>query len=135
MPVAAPRPHKPAAGENSFTLLATYDDPANGGNGDGVISATDAVFSRLRLWTDTNHDGVSQPSELVSLSAAGVVSIDLSYQIRGRRDDNGNYYRYRGAVHSTSGRTAPIWDVFLAVGSASESLDDGVNGPVPARRR
>jgi hypothetical protein len=28
---------KPAAGENSFTLLAAYDDPANGGNGDGRI--------------------------------------------------------------------------------------------------
>ena len=73
MPVAAPRRHKPAAGENSFTLLAAYDTPAQGGNGDGVISAADAVFSRLRLWVDTNHDGVSQPGELVPLAAAGVL--------------------------------------------------------------
>jgi hypothetical protein len=49
MPVSAPRHQKPAAGENSFTLLAGYDAPGLGGNGDGVISAADAVFGRLRV--------------------------------------------------------------------------------------
>jgi hypothetical protein len=34
MAVAAPRRQKPAAAENSFTLLAAYDAPAQGGNGD-----------------------------------------------------------------------------------------------------
>jgi hypothetical protein len=43
--------------ENSFTLLAAYDTAAQGGNGDGVIGAADAVFGRLRLWVDANHDG------------------------------------------------------------------------------
>jgi hypothetical protein len=47
--VFAPRRQKPSPAENSFTLLAVYDDPAHGGNGDGAISAADAVFSRLRL--------------------------------------------------------------------------------------
>jgi RHS repeat-associated protein len=132
MPVTAPRHQKPAAGENSFTLLAAYDDPANGGNGDGKISAADAVFNRLRLWVDTNHDGVSQPGELVPLAAAGVVSIELGYRVTGRRDGHGNFYRYRGVVHLSSGRRVPIWDVFLAVGSGSGNgnVDDGVNGPI-----
>jgi YD repeat-containing protein len=35
--------------ENGFTRLAAYDTPAQGGNGDGVISAADAVFGRLRV--------------------------------------------------------------------------------------
>jgi hypothetical protein len=50
--------------ENGFTRLAAYDTPAQGGNGDGVISEADEVFSRLRLWVDANHDAVSQPAEL-----------------------------------------------------------------------
>ena len=114
MPVGAPRHQKPAAGDNSFTLLSTYDDPARGGNGDGVISAADAVFSQLRLWVDVNHDGISKPEELVPLTAAGIVSIELNYRPTGRRDGLGNFYRYRGDVHLQSGQRVPIWDVFLA---------------------
>jgi hypothetical protein len=131
VPVGAPRRHKPAAGENSFTLLAAYDSAANGGNGDGRISAADAVFSRLRLWIDGNHDGVSQPGELTTLATAGIVSIELSYQTTGRRDGHGNFFRYRGVVHLRSGHTMPMWDVFLATGSATGGSPEGVDGPMP----
>jgi RHS repeat-associated protein len=117
--VGRPRHARPVNGDNSFTLLAAYDDPANGGNGDGIISAADAVFGQLRLWIDRNHDGVSQPDELVPLDTAGVVSIELSYQITRRRDGVGNVYRYRGTVHLASGRSVPIWDVFLATADAA----------------
>ena len=117
--VEASRRGKPTGGKSAFTLLAAYDDPANGGNGDGLISAADAVFGQLRLWIDGNHDGVSQPDELMSLDTAGVVSIELSYQVTGRRDGVGNLYRYRGIVHLASGRSVPIWDVFLATTDAA----------------
>ena len=117
--VEASRRGKPTGGKSAFTLLAAYDDPANGGNGDGLISAADAVFGQLRLWIDQDHDGVSQPDELMPLDTAGVVSIELSYQITGRRDGVGNLYRYRGTVHLTSGRSVPIWDVFLATTDAA----------------
>ena len=114
MPVGAPRRSKPLAGDNSFTLLAAYDDPANGGNGDGIISAGDGVFGQLRLWVDGNHDGVSQPGEFLPLDAAGVVSIEFAYERTGRRAGLGNNYRYRGVVHLASEASVTIWDVFLA---------------------
>jgi RHS repeat-associated protein len=128
MTVGAPRHQKPAAAENSFMLLAAYDTPALGGNGDGMINAADAVFSRLRLWVDANHDGVSQPEELISLATAGIVSIELSYRTTSRCDGHRNYFRYRGAVHLTSGRTVPIWDVFLGTGSMVASSPDAAIG-------
>jgi RHS repeat-associated protein len=116
VPVSGPiRGRKPTPLENSFTLLAAYDAPERGGNGDGAITAADGVFAQLRVWVDANHDGVSQPEELQSLSAAGITAIGLTYQTVGRKDGRGNYYRYRGVVTRTGGETLPLWDVFLAL--------------------
>lgn len=107
---------------NGFLALAEFDRPENGGNGDGVIDKRDDVFSRLLLWIDENHDGISQPNELHTLPELGVYSISLHYRDdKHFMDEYGNWFHYQAALNpdpldgkSKDGRL--IYDVFFMTG-------------------
>lgn len=104
---------------NGFLALAVFDRPENGGNGDGVIDERDAVFSHLLIWIDENHDGISQPEELHTLTEMGIHSLSLKYEESRRDDEYGNAFRYRGEVDpegQSSGDHVDriMYDVFLS---------------------
>lgn len=108
-------PQPPSDEPHGYAALAVFDQPAAGGDGDGAITPADAVFAELRLWIDADHDGVSQPDELISLAEAGIRAIHLDYVTSARRDEHGNELRYVSRVRLVRGMTQSA-DVFLLVG-------------------
>lgn len=111
-----PQPIPPLGTEkNGFLALAEYDKLENGGNGDRFITMRDMIFRDLRLWQDTNHNGVSESSEIATLPQLGLRKMDLDYHESRRTDEHGNQFKYRAKVKDAQdaqlGRWA--WDVFL----------------------
>ncbi|MBT0962389.1 calcium-binding protein [Denitromonas iodatirespirans] len=56
-----------------FAALADLDS-----NADGAIDAADAAWNTLRVWVDTDADGISDDGELHSLDSLGISEIDLT---------------------------------------------------------
>lgn len=113
---ASPQPPPPEGQQkNGFYALAEFDKDENGGNGDSRIDAADSVFTRLRLWQDANHNGLSEPGELHTLSEAGVTGIEFDYKTSKQTDAYGNQFRYRAKVWGAHGSKVArwAWDVML----------------------
>jgi len=107
-------PQPPSATPNGFNALAIYDLPENGGNEDGQITSADSIYSHLLLWTDRNHNGISEPDELQTLAQAGITSISLKYHEDQQKDEYGNLFRYHGHDKMKSvDYDHQIYDVFL----------------------
>jgi hypothetical protein len=83
---------------NGFLALSVFDTLGAGGDGDGEITAADSIFGSLRLWFDTNHDGVSQPTELRTLASAGIAAIELDFKKSKTFDEFGNRLLFRSKV-------------------------------------
>ena len=107
-------PQPPSQNPNGYKALAVFDDPRNGGNGNGKIDPGDAIWPYLRLWIDRNHNGISEPSELIPLSEAGIFSISLNYTLSEKTDQYGNEFRYVADIRDQYGHQNPLcYDVIL----------------------
>jgi hypothetical protein len=111
----------PAWKRLGFKALAVYDTQAYGGNVDGVIDARDAMYSRLRIWVDANHNGITDGGELTSLNQNGVKAISLAYKDAHYTDAYGNHFRNRSQVvwqaSKDNGRQHWAYDVVLLPGA------------------
>ncbi|WP_317616843.1 calcium-binding protein, partial [Nostoc sp. PA-18-2419] len=109
---------------NGFNALADLDS-----NHDSKVDAADAAFAQLRVWKDGNSDGFVQAGELLSLTDAGVKSLNTAYTEPGVVDANGdvpasvidangNQHRQVGSYTRLNGTTAKMEDVWFKADTA-----------------
>ncbi|TXJ01988.1 MAG: hypothetical protein E6Q32_03400 [Neisseriales bacterium] len=72
--------------KNAFEAIADLDV-----NKDGKVDAKDAAFNELKIWNDKNQNGISEASELKTLTELGITSISTQASITGVQNAaNGN---------------------------------------------
>jgi hypothetical protein len=120
--------HTVAGASNGFEALQVLNKQLNGGEIAGMIDAETPLFAKLLLWTDRNHNGLSERSELAPFGNqfSGIIP---AWSLKRRRDGNGNAYRFEGQVFlrnkpganppenptDRDARARKVYDVYLAV--------------------
>lgn len=107
---------------NGFDALMRLD-----GNLDGKLDAQDSAWVTLKVWQDSNGDGISSAEELHTLEETGVQSIATGYTTGATSDAKGNAHRQIGTYTTTSGETRAAEDIWFQVDKtysiATEWLD------------
>jgi hypothetical protein len=102
---------------HGYEALRELDLRSRGGNEDGLLTADDARFQELCVWVDQDHDGWSDPGEVLALGEAGVIGLSYEYHENRRRDAYGNEFRYQAAavLRNPQGepRLSSTYDVFF----------------------
>ena len=106
-----------SSNQDGFNVLESYD-----ANHDGVIDASDPVWSKLKVWQDANGNGQVDPGEMRSLEEAGIASISLQRQYAGTAA-NGSVIGYTGAFTRTDGTTGAADTVYLATDNRNTRSD------------
>lgn len=111
--VGTPMALEGGSAPNGFVGLAQYDQPAMGGNDDGVITNADAIWRRLSLWHDANADGISTRTEMMTLQAAGIRVLETIPKLRKYRDAAGNIIPYWARATGAGSKQLRMVDVFF----------------------
>ncbi len=112
---------------DGYAALREFDS-----NGDGAISSEDAIYGDLRIWIDSNSDGVSGAGETKTLAELGIAKINLNATV-GTATDNGNILGLTSSYETTDGvihDAADVW--FLAKRTSVAAVSDSVDSAIAA---
>jgi Ca2+-binding RTX toxin-like protein len=106
--------------DSSFAALESLDS-----NSDGVINASDDAFAELKVWQDSNQDGVTDEGELKTLSELDITELSLNDTTDGAFI-GGNEVKSNSTYTNGNGTTQTLAAVnFIADPNGLTSEDDG----------
>ena len=77
-------------------------------NVDGKVSALDTNFASLRIWRDLNQNGISEASELTTLTEQNIAAINVAKTANSQTLANGNQIADLGTYVKTDGSTGGL---------------------------
>ena len=93
---------------SGFAALTEYDD-----NKDGKIDSNDVIYALLRIWQDSDGDGIASAGELRRLVDLGIVSIGLSYSNTGVTDSANSIQVRTGTFTLADGSSRAVGEYLL----------------------
>lgn len=93
---------------NGFEALKDLDS-----NNNGTFDSSDTAWNQVKVWKDSNKNGVVDNGELLSLEQAGIENIDLNYQNSNAVDANGNTVGQIGTFDKENGTQGNISDIWF----------------------
>ena len=112
--------------KNGFEALAQYDV-----NGDGIIDSNDEIFSKLRVWVDTDGNGSSE-GELKTLKELGITAININYETNAETTDGEAHITdvarviYEDGSYNQIGELWVSADLFNTVDSVAVDVPDDI---------
>ena len=94
--------------KDGFEALKELDS-----NNDGLVNKYDELFSELKVWKDSNSDGITNEGELISLEKAGISEISLEKE-NSNIESNGNIIGLEGTYLDINGEEKDMADVWFA---------------------
>jgi hypothetical protein len=93
-----------------FAKLETFDS-----NKDGTVDAQDKLFNQLKIWQDSNSNGITDQGELQSLSAHGISSLNVNYTNQFTMDAQGNVLGEVSNATTNEGKSLDMIDIYFQV--------------------
>jgi hypothetical protein len=95
-------------------------------NGDGLITSADKGFADLRVWIDSNSDGISQSGELKTLDTLGINKLGVNAQSTSV-NSNGNWIGLASNYQTTDGANHAMADVWFVAEKAGQASNLATN--------
>ncbi len=107
---------------NGFIALADLDS-----NGDGKFDHQDATWNEVKIWQDSNSNGITDAGELKTLTELNIQSLTTAYtnnpvfDTAGNflADPNGNIHQQQSSYTTTDGTTHLAEDIWFNVDLSS----------------
>ncbi|MBR2916550.1 MAG: DUF2974 domain-containing protein, partial [Clostridia bacterium] len=109
---------------NGFMALADIDS-----NSDNVINADDETFGELKVWIDSNGNGLSEDGELHTLDELGISQINIKNNITNYNDDNGNTVAREGTFVKEDGNVGSIGEIHFDMDTMDTISKENVDVP------
>nr|CAX84233.1 uncharacterized protein bu93_0030 [uncultured bacterium] len=94
------------AAQSSLGALATFDSDHN-----GRIDGQDVDFGKVQVWVDRDHNGVSAPDELFTLTQLGITALELELDRAGETVLHDNQVSGHLKVHFADGHVGTMAEV------------------------